>query len=262
MSSRLLSRAAAVIALCGGWQSLSASPASVASPLSQRESAERGRALLERARASRGGARRLEQVKALQLRERDVVTTILLPDLYRVEMAAPFGTITTVFDGNDLWQIWPAGAPSVPKPDPNRARAAARATLAGFTLMYLTQAGPLGQSTPVAEGKQAWGPVSGEIVRFPTASASGDAAWALVLGDNMRPVGLLTPSRTAPTGPVAGYSLTVMADYRDVSGVQFPFKTQLYRVDAGGKVTQTLPSKRLEGLEVNPRISRAQLVAR
>lgn len=259
MTSRRLSAASAALVIC---HCLAGPGTSAVSPHGQRDRAERGASLIEQARVARGGETRLRQVKAFRLHEPGVVTTVLLPDLYRLEMAAPFGTITTIFDGTDLLQRWPAAAPSVPKPDPTRTRAGARATLAGLTMIYLTQPGPLGRVTPRAAGRQTWGPVAGEVVRFQTASASDDAAWGLVLGADMRPVALLTPSRTSPTGPAAGYSLTVLSDYREVSGVHFPFQTQLHRVDRGGRVIQTLPPKRLDRLDVNPRISRADLVAR
>lgn len=259
MTRRLLTAASAAMVIS---QCLADVVPRAVSSEGQPNRAQRGASLLAQARVARGGATRLRQIKAFRLYEPGVVTTVLLPDLYRLEMAAPFGTITTIFNGTDLSQRWPAGAPSVPKPDPGRTRAGARATLAAFSLIYLTQPGPLGRVTPVATGRQTWGPVAGEVVRFTAASGSEDAAWGLILGADMRPVALLTPSRTSPTGPGEGYSLTVLSDYREVSGVYFPFQTQLHRTDRGGRVVQVLPPKRLEKLDVNPRISRAELVAR
>lgn len=251
MTSRL-SLAAVVAIVIAAFPPVSSTPAA-----EQGERAQRGRALLEKARRARGGASRLDQMKAIQWRDPDSVTTVLWPDRYRIELLAPFGTITTVFDGTELRQIWPAGAPTRPKPDPTSARSGARRTLAGFALTYLTAPGSLGAVTPVAVGRQTWGPLTGEVIRFVSASASEDAAWGLILDQNMLPSAWLSPSRTSPTGPATAYSLTVMSDYRDVSGLRFPFQTRGFRLDSGRNVTQTLPTRRLEALVVNPPVTRA-----
>ena len=221
-----------------------------------------GLALLERARAARGGAARLAAIKGLQLREPDRVTTVLWPDVYRIDLLAPFGTIRTVFDGRDLWQVWPEGVPPPAAPDVSAARTGARSTLARLALTYLTEPAGLGRVTPTAAGKQTWGPVSGDVVRLVPASAPREAAWGIILGSDMLPTAVLSPSRPTSSGPPTGYTVTVLLDYRDVSGVQFPFQTQAYRVDASGRVTQSLASTRIESLVVNPSISKAELVAR
>lgn len=228
----------------------------------QAGAARAGRALLMKARAARGGDDRLSAIRAIEVREADRVTTVLWPDVYRIDLLAPFGRIRTVFDGADLWQEWPAGVPAPPAPARDAAIAGARGTLARFALMYLTEPSVLDGVSPIATGRQTWGPVSGEVVRLVPASGTVENAWGLVLADDMLPAALLAPSRTSPDGPATGYTVTVLQDYREVSGVRFPYQAQAYRVDRRGAVTQALASTRLEGLVVNPPVSRAELVTR
>jgi len=218
--------------------------------------------LLEQARRARGGASRLDQMKAIQWRDADAVTTVLWPDCYRIELLAPFGTITTMFDGKKVRQIWPAGIATPPPPDPARAQAGAHGTLAGYALTYLTSPLHLGTVTPVASGRQTWGPLSGQVIRFVSPSHAEDAAWGVILGENMLPTAWLSPSRTSATGPATGYTLTAMSDYREVSGLLFPFQTRGYRLDSSRKVTQTLAEKRLASLAVNPPVTKAAFAKR
>lgn len=224
--------------------------------------AARGRELVERAGAARGGSARLALVRALRIVDSDTVTTVLWPDAYRVDVKAPFGTIATIFDGQHLSQIWPPGSPPPPTPDPVRARAGALNTLARFALVYLSRPEALGRVTPVAVGRQTWGPVTGEVVRFVAPAGRPEDAWGLVLDSGMLPVAVLAAFATSPGGRAEGYSVIALSDYREVGGIRFPFQTEAHRVDVSGRITQAFPPRVLAGLTVNPPVSKASLVAR
>jgi hypothetical protein len=228
-----------------------------------RAATQRAEALLAKARAARGGADKLQRVERLRLRTSGDVTTLLFPDVYRIEMAVPGGTLVTCFDGKDLWQVWPQQSPARPPAPqaPDRSRRGALGQLTRYSLTYLTRALPTSDVVAVAEGARTFGPAEGETIRFESARER-TAPWWIVIGPDHLPRALVAAMSTAPDGPVAGYALSVLSDYRDVGGVRFPFTSQFYRLDDRFETVQTLAPVTLLNVDVNPTVSRADITKR
>lgn len=225
--------------------------------------AKRAEALLAATRDARGGADALLGVKRLRLRSSGDVTTLLFPDVYRIEATLPGGKLVTCFDGKELWQVWPQHSPIRPPADQDseRSRRGALGQLTRYALTYLTRPVSVSNSIAFAEGRRTFGPATGETIRFEPARDRA-TPWWLVIGPDQLPRALLTAVRTTPDGPVGGYALSLLSDYRDVGGIKFPFTSQFYRLDDSFQTVQTLSPVTLLGLDVNPPISRADITRR
>lgn len=100
--------------------------ATAEAPPATGESLARGRLLIEKAAAARGGLEALQSVRDVTILSRlkqetpagtldlTVKTYLVLPDKYRQDAVTPFGDISLILDGNSGWQKGPQGSRPAP----------------------------------------------------------------------------------------------------------------------------------------------------
>jgi len=168
----------------------------------------------------------------------DFESLISFPDKIKTILRTPMGEITQLFDGEQAWVIGPMGAQSLPAPASTEMAATIWRTL---TFLYgrLSEPGLTVQHT----GQDT---IEGTVTEVLVITPPGHGPFTLYLdAETMMPVKksarLITPQGPADTE-------SIFSDYRDVSGVQIPFKLKRIRngqPDGDGVV---------KSAEINPEI--------
>ena len=207
--------------------------------MSEKESAAKGAEIVRKIVASLGGAEKIDGVKNLRITTQMTMSTgrgdmqvratslFIPPDRIRQEMVTQMGTMTMVVTPAEAFMNTPRGIQ--PLPDSRRAelvKSMSREPLLlfqkradpGFSAMYSgTEEIASAKADVVAVALQ------GETVRFSVETATGRVLRVSYKG-------------TGPGG-VPGERTSIYSDYRDVSGVMLPWKTEiLFNGEPAGSV--------------------------
>lgn len=208
-------------------------------------------ALVRKVADAKGGAAALRAVKTIDV-QADVTISgagapvkmqtrnmIAYPDRFRVEAAAPGGTVVQVFVGNDAWVETPAGVMDADA----EGKADYRQSAARDLLPLLVNA--VDGGVPVLQlPDETLGGAPAHVLQF-TLEAGGPMLM-LIDTKTFEIRGLRYPTELAPNSPQAAETYT---DYRDVAGVRVAFRAHVERdgvvidrVITSARMNATLPA--------------------
>ena len=183
------------------------------------------RALLDKAIAAKGGLAKLRGIKTVRVEGTmtsqsigqpivfPIVTSIEYPNRFRLDAVMPEGKVTQVFADGRYWVESPKGVAEL---DP-QAAASIRAAVDRDMVQVLLRA---------ASGTLVVREVDADSPKTSAIELSGDGLAPLTLFVN-RDNGLVEKARY--TGGPDGRTEEIYSDYRNVSGIQVPFHTEVRR---------------------------------
>jgi len=191
-------------------------------------SVERGRQVLQKAQQAAGGAERLAAVKDITKTVKmqgmqggmsaDQTTQIVLPDVLRQENVLPFGKITVFVEGSNGWMQSPQGRLPLPPPQLKQTRSALFRVREAILLSdrdpartanFIEEADVDGRKAEVIEISTQ----DGQSVRLWVDVSSGEVIKSAYQGESIG-------------GPGATVE-ELYSDYREVEGMQVPFKVTI-----------------------------------
>jgi zinc protease len=204
----------------GGYQ-----PASFVAPVAVPAQTDGAKALLNKAIAAKGGLAKLQGIKTVRVETTmtsdllgdpvgfPAVMWIEYPDRFRVDATMPGGKVSQVYADGRYWVEGPTGVKEMDA----QGAATIRANIDRDVVRVLLSA---------AAGERIVREVDADVARVAAIEISGAAVEPVTFFIN-RDNGLIEKARYS-AGP-GGRSEEIYSDYRNVSGIQVPFHTEVRR---------------------------------